>query len=190
MRSDTALYDWYTSLSEGGLRAHMAVAEQVKEARTAFPVRGSARWHLVVSHLRRKQINRREMLRLKPTDAEFYPMVSAPGTTCENQDMFLWPGAQVYACCRSVQRGLRNGMLYTVEEVGETTLLSGGITLDKEQASRWLRPSFAQTYHSSQGLTLEGRVELCDVTSPRFTSRMLLMGLSRARGADLVQLAN
>ena len=74
--------------------------------------------------------------------------------------------------------------------MGETTRLSGDITLDKEQASRWLRPSFAQTYHSSQGLTLEGRVELCDVTSPRFTSRMLLMGLSRARGADLVQLAN
>ena len=78
-------------------------------------------------------------------------------------------------------------MLYTVEEVGETTRLSGGITLDKEQASRWLRPSFAQTYHSSQGLTLDGRVELCDTSSPRFTSRMLLMGLSRATAAACVQ---
>ena len=127
------------------------------------------------------------MLRLMPADAVFYPMVSAPGMTSENQDMWLWPGAQVYACCRAVQRGLRNGMLYTVEDVGETTRLSGDITLSKEQASRWLRPSFAQTYHSSQGLTLEGRVELCDTSSPRFTSRMLLMGLSRATAATCVQ---
>ena len=78
-------------------------------------------------------------------------------------------------------------MLYTVDAVGETTLV-GGIPLDKEQASRWLRPSFAQTYHSSQGLTLEGRVELCDTSSPRFTSRMLLMGLSRSTAANIVQL--
>ena len=154
----------------------------------AFPVRGPARWHLVISHVRRKQINRREMLRLKPPDAVFYPVVSAPGMTSEPQDMWLWEGAQVYACCRSVQRGLRNGLLYSVEVVGETTCLSGGITLSKEQASRWLRPSFAQTYHSSQGLTLEGRVELCDSSSPRFTSRMLLMGLSRATAAEAVQI--
>ena len=140
--------------------------------------------------LTKKKINRREMLRLKPQDAVFYPMVSCPGATNENQDMWLWPGAQVYACCRSVQRGLRNGMLYNVEEVGETTQLEGGITLNKEQASRWLRPSFAQTYHSSQGLTLEGRVELCDTSSPRFTTRMLLMGLSRATEANLVQLVH
>ena len=187
MRSDAALYDWYTSLSEGGARAHLDVAQQVREARAAFPVGGTARWNLVVSHQRRKQVNRREMLRLKPADAEFYPIVSAPGMTSEPQDMWLWPGAQVYACCRSVQRGLRNGMLYTVEAVGETTRLVGDITLSKEQTSRWLRPSFAQTFHSSQGLTLYGRVELCDTSSPRFTSRMLLMGLSRSTAATCVQ---
>ena len=78
-------------------------------------------------------------------------------------------------------------MLYTVEDVGETTRLVGDITLSKEQTSRWLRPSFAQTFHSSQGLTLYGRVELCDTSSPRFTSRMLLMGLSRSTAATCVQ---
>jgi len=36
-------------------------------------------------------------------------------------------------------------------------------------------------------LTLDGRVELCDTSSPRFTSRMLLMGLSRATAATCVQ---
>ena len=104
----------------------------------------------------------------------------------ENQDLWLWPGAEVYACTQ----GLRNGMLYTVQSVGETTLLEGGISLTKEEISKYLRPSFAQTYHSSQGLTLEGRVQLCDSGHKHFTSRMLLMGLSRARGAELVQVCD
>ena len=94
----------------------------------------------------------------------------------------------MFACTRSVTKGLRNGTLCTVESVGETTVLECGATLTKEEVSKYLRPSYAQTYHSSQGLTLEGRVQLCDTTHKHFTSRMLLMGLSRARATGLVQL--
>ena len=77
-------------------------------------------------------------------------------------------------------------MLYTIESVGVTTVIEG-TAFTKEEVSKYLRPSFAQTYHSSQGLTLEGRVQLCDTTHKHFTSRMLLMGLSKARTAELVQ---
>ena len=130
------------------------------------------------------------MLRLKPADGVFYPRVAAPGMTSEPQDLWLWPGARVYACTRSVTKGLRNGMLYNVEAVGETTTLEGGISLSKEEVSKYLRPSFAQTYHSSQGLTLEGRVQLCDSAHKHFTTRMLLMGLSRGRAAELLQVCD
>jgi hypothetical protein len=109
--------------------------------------------------------------------------------TCASQDMWVWPGMQLFACVRSVTKGLRNGLLYSVEAVGET-LTVGGATLSLEEASKWLRPSFAQTYASSQGLTLEGRVQLCDSGHKNFTTRMLLMGLSRARGSDLVQVCD
>ena len=187
-RADVPLYNWYTSLGDGGSRAGLSLAEQVRQAKADFPRRDHARWHLVVSHLRRKQINRREMLRLKPADAVFYPMVCAPGTTCEPQDMCLWTGSGCYACCRATTKGLRNGMLYKVEIVGDTTVLEGGISLNKEEVSKHLRPSFAQTYAGSQAVTLHSRVELCDTESPRFTSRMLLMGLSRATAFDLVQI--
>ena len=101
-------------------------------------------------------------------------------------------------------------MLYTVQVVGETTVLSscssalsipcsgmevagtgeGGISLSEEEVSKYLRPSFAETYFSSQGLTLESRVQICDSSHKHFTSRMLLMGLSRARSADLVQVCD
>ncbi len=186
-RSDAALFDWYTSLSDGGSRAHLDIAAQVRQAKADFPVRDHARWHLCISHAKRKAINRREMLRLKPSDAVFYPMVSCPGSTNENQDLWLWPGAEVYACTRSTTKGLRNGMLYIVQLVGETTVLEGGVSLTKQEVSKYLRPSFAQTYAGSQAVTLQGRVELCDTTNHRFTTRMLLMGLSRATAYTLVQ---
>jgi hypothetical protein len=189
-RSDKALFDWYTSISEGGSRYELELKELVKQAKRDFPRRDHARWHLCISHAKRKAINRREMLRLKPANAVFYPRVAAPGMTSEPQDLWLWPGVQVYACTRSVTKGLRNGMLYKVEAVGETTILEGGISLSKEEVSKYCRPSWANTYHSSQGLTLEGRVQLCDSSHKHFTSRMLLMGLSRARGADLVQVCD
>ena len=188
-RSDRPLFDWYTSLAEGGSRYALSVPEQVCQARLAFPVRGRARWHLVVSHAKRLAINRREMLRLKPFDSVFVPRILTAGQTCAAQDMWCWKGMEVFASVRSVTRGLRNGMLYTVEEVGET-LKVGGATLTLEEASKWLRPSFAQTYASSQGLTLEGRVQICDSGHRNFTSRMLLMGLSRARSFDLVQVCD
>ena len=190
MRSDKALFDWYTSLSEGGSRFELDIKEQVKQAKRHFPRRDHARWHLCISHAKRKAINRREMLRLKPVDAVFYPRVACPGMTSESQDLWIWPGCQLFACTRSVTRMLRNGMLYTILEVGDTTILEGGISLTKEEVSKYLRPSWAQTYHSSQGLTLEGRVQLCDGGHKHFTSRMLLMGLSRARGAELVQVCD
>ena len=189
-RSDKDLFDWYTSISEGGSRFEMDVKEQVKQAKRDFPHKDHARWHLCISHAKRKAINRRAMLRLTPADAVFYPRVAAPGMTSEPQDLWLWPGTQVYACTRSVTKGLRNGMLYTVEAVGDTTVLEGGISLSREEVSKYLRPSFAQTYQSSQGLTLEGRVQLCESGHKHFTSRMLLMGLSRARGAELVQVCD
>jgi hypothetical protein len=189
-RSDKTLFDWFTSVAEGGSRFDLPLTQQVKQARKDFPFREPARWHLVISHAKRKAINRREMLRLKPASAVFYPRVAATGMTSEPQDLWLWPDIQVFACTRSVTKGLRNGMLYTVASVGEQTILEGGILLTKEEASKYLRPSFAQTYASSQGLTLEGRVQLCDSGNKHFTSRMLLMGLSRAREASLVQVSD
>jgi len=62
-RSDRPLFDWYTSVGAGGSRHGLPLAEQVRQARAAFPAAGRARWHLVVSHFKRLAINRREMLR-------------------------------------------------------------------------------------------------------------------------------
>ena len=133
---------------------------------------------------------RRQMLVQKPHDAVFVPRVLTTGQICAAQDMWLWKGMEMFASVRSVTKGLRNGMLYSVQEVNGETIKVGGATLTLAEASRYLRPSFAQTYASSQGLTLEGRVQLCDSGHKNFTACMLLMGLSRARSFDLVQVCD
>jgi hypothetical protein len=82
--------------------------------------------------------------------------------------------------------------MYTVEELlheGGVRLAGGGPTLSLEQAKRYLRLSFAQTYASCQGTEFDWTLRLHDIESPRFTKRHLFVGLSRAKGAALVDLA-
>ena len=53
-RSDKALFDWYTSISEGGSRYELELKDKVKQARRDFRWRGQARWHLCISHAKRR----------------------------------------------------------------------------------------------------------------------------------------
>ena len=70
----------------------------------------------------------------------------------EPQSMFLWPGLELYGCVQSERKGIKNQVLYSIEEIGnEGVVLQGGIQLSFEEARNWLRLSFAQTYSSSQG---------------------------------------
>ena len=129
------------------------------------------------------------MLKHKPENAVLYPKVCDTGMTCETQDLWLWVGCQVYACCRSVVKGLRNGALYTVQTVGDvTTLEDNGHSFSASEVSKYFRCSYAQTYASSQGATLDGIVELLDVDSPHFTTKALFMAMSRARDVHLLQI--
>ena len=52
-----------------------------------------------------------------------------------------------------------------------------------------VRPAAALTYFGSQGRTLDGTVKLHNTRSPFFTRRHLVVGVGRATGAHLVQVA-
>jgi hypothetical protein len=64
--------------------------------------------------------------------------------------------------------------------------LTCGLQLSHEQAVKSLRLAYALTYASCQGLTLRGVVRL-ETDSPNFTMKHLYVGISRAVGADLVE---
>ena len=88
---------------------------------------------------------------------------------------------------------MKRGLLYYVQTVsGEDITVSPGegvsIRLTHKQAVHMLRPSYAMTYASCQGLTLRDRVRL-ETRSPCLTLKHLYVGVSRATAASLLEVA-
>ena len=77
-------------------------------------------------------------------------------------------------------------VVYTVKDVhSDNITLTDGQQLDLQRASRCLHLSYAITYASVQGLTLQGVVRLH--TRGHFTLRHLYVGSSRATAAELLE---
>ena len=86
------------------------------------------------------------------------------------------------------KHGIRNGVMYTVEVIGEESiLLEGGIELSKEDTVKMLRLSHCMTYASVQGRETDGSLCLHDTGSPYFTLKTLYVALSRAKSSALVR---
>ena len=143
-----------------------------------------ARYTLTISHKSRMKINRlRNMQEAKSWDSVFLKAPQETRGGNQPQDMILWKGLQLIGAGHRCLKGL----FYEVEEVNENNLqLTSGLVLTHEQAVQSLRLCYALTYASCQGLTLPGVVRL-DTKSDHFTLKHLYVGLSRATGADLVE---
>ena len=68
----------------------------------------------------------------------------------------------------------------------ERVTLESGQSFEPRELLKHTRLCSAITYASVQGLTLRGRVWLCDVESPHFTMKHLYMGCSRATSSELL----
>ena len=90
--------------------------------------------------------------------------------------MRVWPGLRLVGAGGKVQKGV----FVTVSEVGERVTLESGQSFEPRELLKHTRLCSAITYASVQGLTLRGRVWLCDVDSPHFTMKHLYMGCSPA----------
>ena len=157
--------------------------EAVQMARQRFPRRGEPEVCLVISHAKRLQINERENRRRAPEDA-LLVQYAGPETAGTNapQTMRVWPGLRLVGAGGKVQRGV----FVTVSEVGERVTLESGQSFEPRELLKHTRLCSAITYASVQGLTLRGRVWLCDVESPHFTMKHLYMGCSRATSSELL----
>ena len=157
--------------------------EAVQMARQRFPRRGEPEVCLVISHAKRLQINERENRRRAPEDA-LLVQYAGPETAGTNapQIMRVWPGLRLVGAGGKVQKGV----FVTVSEVGERVALESGQSFEPRELLKHTRLCSAITYASVQGLTLRGRVWLCDVDSPHFTMKHLYMGCSRATSSELL----
>ena len=98
------------------------------------------------------------------------------------QTMRVWPGLKLIGAGGRVTKGI----YVHVAEVGpEKIVLDGGDSFTHTALLKHTRLRHAITYASCQGLTLEGRVFLCDTESPHFTLRHLYVGTSRASSSWL-----
>ena len=127
----------------------------LKHAREAFPKRGFADVHLVISHRRRIAINERvqamRLLSEKPTDILTISAVRQPGLNA-TQDMILWQGVILTAVLDGITKdGVYNSQLLRVDSWDSKfislTCVEGGASysLSHTFCSRNLRLAYAMT---------------------------------------------
>ena len=192
-RSDKELFDFYASLVEGGVRNITPLHSVLAEARATFNYPGFCRNNLVISHRKRIQLNRQINEQHAPPCAVRIVIGGRVLRGNSAQTMLIWPGIELLGAVPTERKGIRNGCLYTVAEIGEETVSLQelpGVTLTFEQVKLWLRLSYAQTYASVQGSEFTAQLRLHDTTHHFFTLRHLFVGLSRARAAQDVSVVD
>ena len=191
-RSDSFLFDFYSSLILGGVRFHMPLSEVLEEARSLFHFEGYARHNLCISHVKRRKLNREINLALRPEGATLIRAKAEKGQTNTAQNMFIWPGIELIGATTAVRRGIRNNCMYEVislEEHEVTVRGDSDIKLTYDQVASWLRLSFGRTYASIQGTEFSESLRLHDTTNKHFTMKHLFVALSRAKDKNKIDIA-
>ena len=185
-RSDPPLFAFIQSLRPGTPEAR-DLAEALADAMERFPqTEREADWVLVLSHRKRMALNRQMNQRKKTADALFFRHRPVQGQATGNQpqSMWLWPGLTLVGAGGPCPKGI---MVEVVSLTEDQVTLSNGATLDRERICKCTRLAHCLCYASVQGLTLPGVVKLWDTASPLLTLRHLYVGISRATGAQNVE---
>ena len=188
-RSDSFLFDFYSSLIHGGSRFHLPLNDLLNEARNLFDYEGICENNLVISHAKRKRINRQVNLALKPEGAIFVKAVAQKGQLNAAQNMWIYVGINLLGCMSGVKKGIRNNVLYTITKIEDDTVTLKGdeeIKLSFAQVQQLTRLSFARTFASCQGTEFDTALCLHDTNHRHFTRRHLFVGMSRCKDKRLL----
>jgi hypothetical protein len=162
------------------------------EGRRAFPLtQRAARYTLVISHRRRRYVNKIGNQREAREHQErfFFKAACESRASDAPQDCMLWPGLQLLGASGKCVKGVFYVVKSAVAEGVVVTGPSGEVSVPSEKVCTWLRLAYAVTYAGCQGLTLQGVVRLEDTGSPYFTLKHLYVGSSRATAASLLEVA-
>ena len=192
-RSETQLFNFYSSLIHGGSRWFTPLAEVLQKAKEQFHFSGSARHNLVISHIKRVKINRELNNYSRPEVARYVPQKAEKGQLCKAQSLWIWAGLELLGCSQASKKGIRNNVIYVVQSWDEEQVVvqrkgkEEQITLTYPQMSL-LRLSYAQTYASCQGTEFDEPLRLHDTENKNFTKKHLFVALSRAKRSDMIDL--
>jgi hypothetical protein len=187
-RSSDHLFSFVMSLYPGASLSHLELAEQVRLAKLMFPSKpGLARWNLVISHTKRKMINRICYNAMAGNS----PRLQVSMT----QDLM----DEVFVGCPLVgsqtnRKGVVNGAFYAVQGWSTKHVFIKDLESDEAlqvpmESMKHLRIGFSLTYASVQGRTLREHTRLWDTSHGHFSSKHLAMGLSRCVAGILLDLA-
>ena len=106
--------------------------------------------------------------------------------------MYLAEGVPLVACKTWEGEGITNASFWTV--VGLNPLRLEGetgrvIEFDPARCQEYFRAAHAMVYQVAQGRTLPGTICLWKTGNPYCSAKHLLVGLSRAKAAELVSIA-
>jgi len=215
-RADATLYNWYVSLCPEGSRYETPMPEVLAEAKAFFNGKQIPQWSLCIDHGLRQMINRQANQREKGPGAIWVKCPHMKCANAP-QSFWLYPGQTLMAHIQVSKGGVKNGMFYKVKAINldlaakqgsgfncedgnfhppsrsqvfpsqeGTVEFEGGIKLSLNFVAKHMRLTHALTISSSQGRTLPGVVEIIS-GHPRFTKKHLMICLSRATEAHLVQ---
>ena len=184
---DEFLFDFYHGLYE----SKESVREMVARARKSFPACSDPDLVLCISHNKRILINKRMNETKAPDNAvRVYAVEEIQGTTCQPQDMLLWPKIELIGCPRGRAKkyGVVQGVVYTLLYIGPLSVLrmrpeygDDEIEVPLGEIPYLLGLTHAMCYYTIQGRTIRDKhIQLIDTDHPNFSRRALIVGLSRA----------
>ena len=203
-RDDPAHFERYVGLYPYADASPDVVRAKVREVQRHY------RWnkqrqvdiYLVISHRKRRAVNRKLNLERDAMDGVYIPSVGGVnGLSSQPQAMWLRPGMSVLGCS-GTRKKVINGCEYIVAAVTADTVtvdmhadyhtgndkMERGVVLTHPEASKWLRLAYARCYYPTQGRTLrDAVVMLLDTGHRHFGMRHLIVGLSRVpKSSDLI----
>jgi hypothetical protein len=118
--------------------------------------------------------------------------------------MWIWPGIHLIGCPRGSGKNLVvQGVIYEVLEITEETVklqmrpeYCHGASdetpeIPRDMVCNQLRLTHAMCYYTCQGRTVKDRhIVLLDTDHPHFTTRSLIVGLSRATHGRYLHIGN
>ena len=194
---DEFLFDFYHGL----YNSNESLKSMVARARKSFPSCSDPDIVLCISHNKRILINKRLNEAKAP---EYRVFVGADeeiqGTTCQPQDMLIWPKMELIGCPRG--RGKKydvvQGVVYTLLLIDRFCVLrmrpeygDEEIEVPLDEIPYLLRLTHAMCYYTVQGRTLKDKkILLVDTEHPNFSHRALIVGLSRATHGQVVHISD
>ena len=176
-RSDTQLFEYYSSLIRGGSRFQLDLREVLADARQRFVFDGPARHNVCVSHRHRKKLNAQLGNHFKPAGARYLK-----GSSPHEESTWVYPGAPLIGCSSGQRSKIQNNVTYEVAALTEGGVaLVGGARLTDAQVLSWTRPAWARTIASIQGTEFDEELRIWDTRNPHFTMKHLYVCLSRAK---------